>query len=351
MRIAAGQYVIGSPDTDENHVAARARSALPEFWIDQYEVTNAQYKSFLEKTGRPAPPGWSDGAFPSGHEIAPGGRTDMGRCDGLLRLGGQAPANRSRMGSRREEGRERTPRYIPGAQTQRPAARQMRLPKSDTYPVGTLAFNKSPFGAYDMTGSVWQWVGEPYAPVADGYRVLRGGRHGLLEDMAYRQPVKPDDERFARVAGVRCAADRVLGSRYETRLRTAGIAPWIWILVMFVFMAGGCTGLPDISPSYPGADGDQSNGSATGPANRRNRRLRWLPRQLRAAPAAPAAAGYDGFRRQSTSPGVQPEYAGGRGIWGCQEPGGSARSASYRSTRDGTPSGITPTRRVAGSNR
>jgi hypothetical protein len=62
-----------------------------------------------------------------------------------------------------------------------------------------------------MTGSVWQWVGETYAPAPDGYKILRGGRHGLLEDTAFRQPAQPDDERFAHVAGARCATDKVAG--------------------------------------------------------------------------------------------------------------------------------------------
>jgi formylglycine-generating enzyme required for sulfatase activity len=74
-----------------------------------------------------------------------------------------------------------------------------------------MPFNKSPFGVYDMAGTVWQWVGAAYGPVGEGNKILRGGRHGLLEDMAYRQQAKPGDDRFARVAGVRCATDQVAG--------------------------------------------------------------------------------------------------------------------------------------------
>jgi formylglycine-generating enzyme required for sulfatase activity len=64
---------------------------------------------------------------------------------------------------------------------------------------------------YDMAGNVWEWVGVPYGPVADGFQILRGGRHGQLKDMAYRQPAAPDDGYFLPVAGFRCAADRVAG--------------------------------------------------------------------------------------------------------------------------------------------
>ena len=85
------------------------------------------------------------------------------------------------------------------------------FPQTDTYEVGTFTFNKSPFGVYDMAGNVWEWVGDPYYPVPAGYRILRGGRYGFIQDMAYRQPAEPNSERFVPLAGFRCAADQIQG--------------------------------------------------------------------------------------------------------------------------------------------
>lgn len=85
------------------------------------------------------------------------------------------------------------------------------LPLTDTYKVGTYLFNKSAFGVYDMAGNVWEWVGAPYSPVIGGVNVLRGGRYGLLRDMVYRLQVDPNNELYIRVAGFRCAAERVAG--------------------------------------------------------------------------------------------------------------------------------------------
>ena len=53
-----------------------------------------------------------------------------------------------------------------------------------------------------MAGNVWEWVGDPYAPVEDGYHVLR-------QDMAYRLQGDPNVPTMSATAGVRCAADEV----------------------------------------------------------------------------------------------------------------------------------------------
>ena len=61
-----------------------------------------------------------------------------------------------------------------------------------------------------MVGNIWEWVGEPYAGIPAGSKILRGGRYGLpILDLAYRVPVAPDDARYVQYAGFRCAADQV----------------------------------------------------------------------------------------------------------------------------------------------
>ena len=62
---------------------------------------------------------------------------------------------------------------------------------------------------FDMVGNVWEWVGEPYSSVEGGNKILRGGRYGNPQDLAYRLAVPADDERYVKIAGFRCAADSV----------------------------------------------------------------------------------------------------------------------------------------------
>ena len=41
------------------------------FHIDTYEVTNAQYKDFLDKRGHRAPAPWANGTYPAGTQDHP----------------------------------------------------------------------------------------------------------------------------------------------------------------------------------------------------------------------------------------------------------------------------------------
>jgi formylglycine-generating enzyme required for sulfatase activity len=87
--------------------------------------------------------------------------------------------------------------------------RAVELPRSGTYDVGTKLTNQSPFGVLDMAGNIWEWVGEPYAPVEEGHRVLRGGANDFMKDMAYRLQGDPTLPTMVASAGVRCAATEV----------------------------------------------------------------------------------------------------------------------------------------------
>jgi hypothetical protein len=60
-----------------------------------------------------------------------------------------------------------------------------------------------------MLGNIWEWVGKPYGSGQEGFKILRGGRYGLLLDLSYRLPVAPEDTRYLKYAGFRCAADQV----------------------------------------------------------------------------------------------------------------------------------------------
>lgn len=92
----------------------------------------------------------------------------------------------------------------------------------DTTAVGTYENGRSPYGAYDMAGNVWEWVADwydenyyqgsptenPPGPASGDIRVLRGGSWGLVGvsvSTSYRYAASPSDSNMD--LGFRCARD------------------------------------------------------------------------------------------------------------------------------------------------
>jgi formylglycine-generating enzyme required for sulfatase activity len=209
VEVEQGSYMLGTPKPDDNHTAQHDIE-VTGFWIDQHEVTNIQYSVFLQETGSEPPTGWSDKEFSTSKGQHPVKGVSWDQADAFCKWANKRlPTEAEWEIAARGPGPEPPP--YPWGHDPLAGGQIDELPRTDTYEVGTKAFNMSRFGVYDMAGNVWEWVGEPYDPVTDGYKVLRGGRHGLLRDMAYRQLAEPNGKRFVPVAGFRCAADQVAG--------------------------------------------------------------------------------------------------------------------------------------------
>lgn len=194
-------YTVGLDGLDHDHAPAR-QVELSQYWIDEYEVSNAEYAKFLTATDQQPPAGWPEGNIPTGKENNPveGVTWDMAAayCEWAhKRLPTEAEWE---VAARGVDGR-----LYPWGNNQN----AVQLPQSGTYPVGTKLTNQSPFGVFDMAGNVWEWVDKPYAPTVDGHKILRGGSNDLLKDMAFRLEGDPNQPTMVASAGIRCAADRV----------------------------------------------------------------------------------------------------------------------------------------------
>ena len=201
VEVTGGTYEVGLSATDEYHIAPQTLS-LNTFWIDQYQTTNAQYEKYVTETGSPPPEIWPGEAD---HPVR-GTTWDqaLAYCTWMKkRLPSEAEWEAAGRGS------GTPPQLYPWGNDATAGGQTANLPDQDTYAVGTISFNQSPFGAFDMVGNVWEWVGEPYTDDQQGYKVLRGGRFGLLLDLAYRLTIPAGDTRYVRYAGFRCAADQV----------------------------------------------------------------------------------------------------------------------------------------------
>ena len=202
VEVSAGDYEVGLSPADEYHTEPQTIT-LNRFWIDQYQITNSQYEKYLTETGLPPPEVWpAEGTHPVRGLTR---EQALAYCQwAKKRLPNEAEWEASGRGP------GPLPLKYPWGNDATADGQAIRLPDQDTYPVGTQSFNKSPFGVFDMVGNIWEWVGEPYANVPDGHKVLRGGRFGIpVLDLAYRLVLAPDNTRYVQFTGFRCAADQV----------------------------------------------------------------------------------------------------------------------------------------------
>jgi len=230
--VPAGEFIMGSdqgrPDEQPAH-----RVYVDAFYIDRYEITNAQYAEFLNTIG--------------GHQR---------RCDGhdcvdtkdenpdshIVHVAGRYAA---------EAGYERHPvvevswygakafceHYGKRLPTEAEWEKAARGPEglnypwgdafeagsanvghqiNDTTPVGRFPTGVSPYGAHDMVGNVWEWVDDWYQPYPGSpassdffgqkYKVVRGGSwNHPAEDARTTARDIAHPARRLRVVGFRCA--------------------------------------------------------------------------------------------------------------------------------------------------
>jgi serine/threonine protein kinase len=202
VSVTAGTYEVGTAKfTDEYHLAPTTVE-LGNFWIDQYQTTNADYEQYMAATGTSQPTVWP--GEPDHPVVGVPWDQALAYCSWMKK---RLPTEAEWEAAGRGPGAD--PQPYPWGNESTADGQALNLPNDGTYAVGTLSFNKSPLGVFDMVGNIWEWVGEPYTPEQDGSRVLRGGRYGLVLDLSYRLAVAPDDARYLKYTGFRCAADEV----------------------------------------------------------------------------------------------------------------------------------------------
>ncbi|MCF6256776.1 MAG: formylglycine-generating enzyme family protein [Gammaproteobacteria bacterium] len=245
--VPAGSFLMGSDKVDtsgkqqeyglvkplflDEHPAHRVE--LPAYYIDRYEVSNAQYKKFVRETGRADSFPWTQNGFnlvesrllASDLETLRWIATEYFKFDidtrtaskkQLLRLMREDQAMKDRlpvtsvswydasaycqwMGKRlpSEAEWEKAARGEDGREF--PWGNEWDTGQTNVgddadweegiAPVGSYESNQSPYGVYDMAGNVWEWTADWYKPYANSeytskdfgetQKVIRGGGGGV----------------------------------------------------------------------------------------------------------------------------------------------------------------------------
>jgi formylglycine-generating enzyme required for sulfatase activity len=190
---------------------------VDSFYIDRCEVTNGQYKRFVESTGRSCPLGWKDGKYPEGEDYFPVVYVSwLDARDYARWIGKRLPTEEEWEKSARGEDGYQWPW---GDQFQASRCNVRESGKKATLPVGSLLSGASKYGVLDLAGNVWEWVNADLRPYP-GYdnelfyfpssvrKVIRGGSFREPGDQA-RGSFRGDgavDQIYNNV-GFRCVRD------------------------------------------------------------------------------------------------------------------------------------------------
>lgn len=201
IEIGGGSYEVGLDGGDADHAAARSID-VTSFYVDGFEVTNAAYAPLVTRGDVAAPATWAGTEAPEGLETHPVSGVNFDDAQFFCStLGKRLPTEAEwEVAARGGAGR-----MFPWGND----AASVDLGAGELHQVGSRPETFTPEGVADLSGNVWEWVSDPYEPVAAGAAVLRGGANGLVRDSAYRLIGDPTNATMSAEAGFRCAADEV----------------------------------------------------------------------------------------------------------------------------------------------
>jgi serine/threonine-protein kinase len=165
--IPAGEFIGGAGQS----------AYVPEFWIDRYQVTNAQYLDFIVATGAAHPVTWPNGIFPRALADHPVTGINWEQANAYAAWAGKRlpTAMEWEKAARGTDGR----RYPWGNEFDSQRCNVSETGRGSTAPVGQYSGDLSPYGVYDMAGNVQEWVADTVKPRGLGNpkikRAVKGG--------------------------------------------------------------------------------------------------------------------------------------------------------------------------------
>jgi serine/threonine-protein kinase len=210
--IASGAFKMGR-DAGSEYERPAHEVSVKAFFLDEKEVSNADYERFVQSGQRSAPKNWTDGKIPAGETFFPVSNVSWFDADAYCRwLNKRLPteteweyAARGKENFLYPYGNEWEPEYSSASPSPNDIG---KLSNVGSYPKGA-----SPFGILDMAGNVAEWTASFYEPYPGssakrqpGLRVIRGGSYlnpPIQQTATDRFYLQPNETR--EYVGFRCA--------------------------------------------------------------------------------------------------------------------------------------------------
>jgi len=173
--IPAGPFVMGSTAEDVGRKALEyglvkpwfvnehpeRRVTLPAYYLDRYEVTQAEYQTFVSATGRPAPTDWMGRRHPVGLARHPVVSVTWADADAYCRWAGKRLPTEPEW---ERAARGTAGRAYPWGDRFELGRANVGGARNGTTVVGSYPNGRSPEGVYDLVGNVWEWTADWYGP-------------------------------------------------------------------------------------------------------------------------------------------------------------------------------------------
>ena len=183
--VPAGPFIMG----DDNQLSDEGPAQtidVPAYYIDRFEVTNAQYKQFCDATGWPYPTDTQTNSdyFYNNPDSPLIGVSWFDASSYAQWAGKRLPTEEEWEKAASWDSKTGSKRQWPWGDEADPARANFT---GDPYPVGSFPDGASTYGVYDMAGNAAEWVNAFYQPYpgnttqdsnfGNKYRVVRGGSY------------------------------------------------------------------------------------------------------------------------------------------------------------------------------
>lgn len=188
--VPGGEFFLGRDEGGRISERPAHKVCVDPFFIDATEVTNEEYRKFIEATKHKPPKTWRNNQFPPGDAKLPVTGVTWDDANAFAKWAGKRLPTEAEweFAARGSDGRI----YPWGNQWSSELVNADNKVKA-IQPVGT---NKgaSPFGALDMSGNAWEWTADDFKPYPNGklpshipkgeVKTLRGGAFDSKPDFA-----------------------------------------------------------------------------------------------------------------------------------------------------------------------